>query len=130
MGWRIRIISCLIAAGLALGTAGPALAQGGTTTSAGDQQYTDPLGNTNTATASPPPTSSPAPSSSTSAPSTGSNAGSAPSSAATSPAAPSTTAADPAKTLPFTGLNVGLVVAVGLGLLGGGFLLLGLTRRA
>jgi hypothetical protein len=133
VGWRIRIISCLIVAGLALGVTEPALAQGGTTTSAGDQQYTDPLGNTNTAATPPPATSTPAPSSTTSAPSSSSSA-SAPSSpsqpAATSPTAASTPTADPAKTLPFTGLNVGLVVAVGLGLLGGGFLLRGLTRRA
>ncbi len=102
----------------------PALASGGTTTSAGDQQYFDPLTNTNTTPApstsppaSPSTTPSPTPPPSTSQP------------VAPSPATASTTPGDAGRTLPYTGLNVGLVAAVGLGLLGAGLLLRRLTRR-
>ncbi len=127
MGGRIRILLCLAVGALALLTAGSALAQGGgTTTSAGDQQYVDPLSQSTSATPAPktsaPATTTPAPSTTTP---TTSGSSSPPSSTtvATTPSAGSST-------LPYTGLNLGLVIAVGLGLLGGGLVLLRLARRA
>jgi LPXTG-motif cell wall-anchored protein len=123
---------------LAIGTlsllaAGTALAQGGTTTSAGDQQYVDPLTNTATtpapATSAPAP-SAPAPSASSSAPTSAppASATAAPSSAPSAPVTP-TSSGGGSGTLPYTGVNVGLIVAIGLGLLLAGLILRRLARR-
>jgi hypothetical protein len=132
VGGRTRILACLLIGALALLSAGPALAQGGgTTTSAGDQQYIDPLATTTATTPAP---TTPAPS--TSAPSTttpAASSSSAPTPTATTTSQAPTTSTTPGasgNTLPYTGLNLGLVIAVGLGLIGGGFLLLRLARRA
>lgn len=124
------LIGCLA---LAVGSgvlSGAALAQG-TSTSAGDQQYVDPL----TSTSAAPPTSSTPSAPSSSQPSTpgtaapqaspapvaGSAAGSASSSASNGQSS---------GTLPYTGLNVWAIAAVGLGLIGGGVLLRLTVRRA
>jgi hypothetical protein len=149
VGGRIRILLCLavgalpllavgalplLAGGaLALLVASPAQAQGGgTTTSAGDQQYLDPLSGSTSATPAPKPssptttTAAPPPTSAPSTPST-------PAPAATTATQTPTPASPPsaaANTLPYTGLNLGLVIALGLGLLGGGLILLRLARRA
>lgn len=91
-----------------LAPAGSALAGGGTSTSAGDQQYLDPLASSTPS--APPPTASPAPA---------------------SPAHASTgTRHDPqGRTLPYTGFDVWVLVWVGLGLIAAGLLLRCLTRR-
>ncbi len=128
MGGRLRILACLLVGAVSLLGAGPALAQGGTTTSAGDQQYIDPLANTN-----------PAPSPSAPAPASTSTTSSAPASptpaaAPAQPAVPAatpattTTSADPGGTLPYTGLNLGLILAVGVGLLVAGLVLRRVAR--
>jgi hypothetical protein len=106
-------------------------------TSAGDQQYIDPLAGSSTPTAAshPPPhttTSSPSlvepvPSSSSSVSSAPTaTTASAPSSTSSSaaPAAPAATAA----TLPYTGLNLWLCALVGCGLLGAGWTVRRLAR--
>ena len=112
--------------------AGSALAQGGTNTSAGDQQYIDPLTGTTSAPATTPSPSagsssqsaSPAPSSTTSTPSS-------PSVIAPSAPAPSSSSSHASgDALPFTGLDVGTLVIVGAALLGAGVLLRFALRRA
>ena len=128
-----RILACaaLVAA---LGSLLPAtVLASGTGTSAGDQQYVDPLTTTtSTHSTTTPAPAAPAPSSTSSAP-----AASPASSGATTPTAPtSTTAGAPtapaahAATLPYTGLDIGACVAVGVAMLGGGFLLRRTVRRA
>lgn len=125
MGRRLWSLVGLGASLLALLLAAPALAQGGTSTSAGDQQYVDPLANTTPTSATPTPASPSPAASSSSAPTS-----STPSSTQSPNPAPSTTAhADPSGTLPYTGLNVGLLVAIGLGLVGAGLLLRRVVRR-
>lgn len=112
--------------------------------SAGDQQYIDPLAGNTTPSASAPKPAHPAPGSSSpsnaSAPSAASASAGATASASSSqpttstptqstvaaPAASSTAASQP--TLPFTGLNVWLCAAVGLGLLGAGLVLRRVVR--
>ena len=107
--------------------------------SAGDQQYIDPLAGNTTPTASHPPPTAPAPvasapESSTPAPAGSSApAASAPAQTTSDPAPPSsaataTTAAASQPTLPFTGLNVWMCAAVGVGMLGAGLALRRLAR--
>jgi len=96
----------------------------GTGTSAGDQQYVDPLTTTTATThASTAPTTT---SSSTSPPASSSS--SATTASTTTTPTTTTSSTSPAATgaggtLPFTGLNVEACVAVGLGLLGTGLIL-------
>ena len=124
---RKPLVSLLVLAALVSGPA-IALASG---PSAGDNQYTDPLNGTTTAThtssapSSSPASSSSSPASASSAP-TGTSASSTPSQASTQPAA--TTANT--KTLPYTGLNVWLGAAVGIGLVGIGLGVRFAVRRA
>src|SRR5947209_4301904 len=119
-----RLMACSLALGsLALATSTGALA--GTSTSAGDQQYVDPL-TTKTSTTAP----APAPAPTTTGSSTisqsppSSISGTASSSTGTSTTgsttsnSPAASAAAPA--LPYTGLNVGACLALGAGLLGTG----------
>ena len=100
----------------------------GTGTSAGDQQYVDPLTSTTStrttthASTTPAASSSTTPAPSSPAVSTGSTT-SAP--ATTTPASSSTSHAS-SGTLPFTGLNIEACLAVGVGLLAAGLAL----RRA
>lgn len=110
-----------VLASVVLGPAGGALAAGGTTTSAGDQQYLDPLASSAPSATTPSGPAATAPSSS----------------AARAPSPPSTTAGahagrhDPAgRTLPYTGFNLWILVWVGLGLVILGLVLRRLTRRA
>ena len=111
---------------LALPLAGTALASG-TGTSAGDQQYVDPL--TTTAPASTTPAST-TPAAST-APATASSSGASTSSAgSTTTTTPTTSSAQATSdTLPYTGLNVEACVAVGIGLLGAGLVLRRIVAR-
>lgn len=88
----------------------PALARAdGSTTSAGDQQYVDPL--TTTSPATPPAPAAPA---------------------ATTPS-PTSSAPhprhDPGRTLPYTGFDVRVLVAIGVGLIALGLVLRRTTRR-
>jgi LPXTG-motif cell wall-anchored protein len=127
-------IVCLALASFA---AGSALAQG-TDTSAGDQQYVDPLTSTNgsqakskssstsSSTQSSPQSSSAAPA--TSGTSTGTSTASS-GTTATAPA-PSTAAHSSGDALPYTGLNIEALTIVGVALLGGGLLLRFVLRRA
>ena len=135
-----RLLAILIgSAALACGgglAAESALAQG-TGTSAGDQQYVDPLApttSTSSATAPAPPQGS---SSSSAGSTTTSSSSAPPASSATSsttppssPASQASNAQSSGATLPYTGLNLWVVVAVGAGLLGGGLLLRLAVRRA
>lgn len=124
----ILIFACLI--GLVAGslTGAAAVLASGTNTSAGDNQYVDPLAGTTHASSSP--TSSPSSSSSSS----GSSSSSSNSSLSTAPstlASGSSSSTDPTGTgssahggtLPFTGMNIWACVAIGAGLLGAGVLL-------
>lgn len=104
-----------------------ALAQGGTGTSAGDQQYVDPLTST-----------TPAPSTAASSPSTPSASSSAsPSTSGSSPSASTGSASSPpasaspssSATLPYTGLNLWPLVLVGIALIAGGALIRLALRR-
>jgi uncharacterized surface anchored protein len=128
VGARVRILFCLAVGVLALSAPGIALAQGGTTTSAGDQQYVDPLATTTTSATTP---THPTSTTTATAPSASSSPTATPTTTTASPAlTTSSTPAASANTLPFTGLNLGVLVAVGLGLIGGGALLLRFARRA
>ena len=123
-----RVIACVLTlALLALGlSAGALAAGGGTTTSAGDNQYVDPLTSTTHKTS--PATTPTTPSQTATAPSTSSTVRATTTSATASTTA---TASDaPTKTLPFTGLNVGGILAAGLGLLAAGLALRRLAARA
>jgi 2-oxoisovalerate dehydrogenase E2 component (dihydrolipoyl transacylase) len=116
---------------LAVPLAGTALASG-TGTSAGDQQYVDPLTPTTSAPTTPaqttPASSTPAASSTpTTTASSGASSSSAGSTATAAASAPSNSATS--GTLPFTGLNVEACVAVGIGLLGAGLLLRRIVAR-
>jgi hypothetical protein len=92
-------------------------------TSAGDQQYIDPLSGTTTST----PSAAPAPSQSAGSPAASSSASATSSSApiasassSTASSSSSTGSSSNARTLPYTGLNAWLLAAVGVGLLGAG----------
>jgi hypothetical protein len=100
--WAIALFS------LALGEAGVARADG-SRTSAGDQQYVDPLRTTSSVPAS----TAASPASSTVAPAR--------------PSAPRSSH-EPSRSLPYTGLNVWLVVGAGVGLIGLGLALRRFTR--
>jgi hypothetical protein len=119
-------VVCLAIAGYATGSA---LAQG-TNTSAGDQQYIDPLTSTTSTSSKSPTTQQPTSSGSSSA--TGSSSTGSSSSPTTTTAAAPPAGNTPASgaTLPYTGLNVGVLIGVGLALLGGGVLLRLFLRRA
>lgn len=128
--WR-HIVSCFALFGvLVLSVPAAALA-----TSAGDQQYIDPLaGSTTPTSATPPPrqtsTASPAP-----APTSSSNSSSVSSTPTATTAASSSNAiaaapAATATTLPYTGLNLWLCAALGCGLLGTGWTVRRLTRSS
>jgi hypothetical protein len=104
-----------VLASVALAPAAPAQATG-TTTSAGDQQYIDPLAPTTTGSA-PPPSPAQGPPAPSAAP-------------ASTPAVPATGSARPSsRTLPYTGFNLWLVVGAGAGLIILGLALRGLARR-
>ncbi len=126
----LQILGCsaaLAAIGL-LGTA-TALASG-TGTSAGDQQYVDPLTTTTAPTtttqASTPSTTQTSPSPSSSAASAGTTTSS---TTSTTPSSASTARAS-SGTLPYTGLNVEASLALGLGLVGAGVALRRALARA
>jgi hypothetical protein len=112
-----------VLAALAVPLAATALASG-TGTSAGDQQYVDPL-TTTTATTTTHGSTSPAPATTPAATST------AVSSTSTTPtaSAASSSAQPTSGTLPYTGLNVGACMAVGIGLLGAGLVLRRIVAR-
>jgi hypothetical protein len=127
----LQILACSLAlATLGLLLTASALASG-TGTSAGDQQYIDPLAATTTtssqASTTPATTAPNSPAATTTTP---------PASASTtSDTAPSTTtsSSDAPKasgTLPFTGLDVEACLAIGLALLGGGLAVRRLVARA
>jgi LPXTG-motif cell wall-anchored protein len=102
-----------VMASVALLPAGSAIAAPGTSTSAGDQQYLDPLASS-TPSATPPP-AQPAP---------------APSAPAASPPRAAHRTQDPSRrTLPYTGFNLWVLVWAGVGLLALGLFLRRLTRR-
>lgn len=111
-----------VLASVALVPAGVALAAPGTTTSAGDQQYLDPLAAT-TPSATPPSTPpAPVPAAPAAPP------GASPATAAT--ASTPATGHDPGhRTLPYTGFNLWVLVWAGLGLTALGAILRRLTRR-
>lgn len=118
------ILACL--GGLVVGslTAAATVLASGTSTSAGDQQYVDPL----TATTSTSQTATSSSGSSSSGSSSSSSSSSSLSSAAPSPLASGTTSSSSTTsahsgTLPFTGMNVWACVAIGVGLLGTGLVL-------
>ncbi len=104
-----------VLASVALAPAGTAVAGSGTTTSAGDQQYLDPLASTTpSATPSPaPPTAAPSPPTAT-------------------PPQPAPARRDPSRnhTLPYTGFNLWVLVWAGLGLIALGVLVRWLSRRS
>ena len=138
------LLACLSALLAPLALSSPAaLAQGsGTSTSAGDQQYVDPLASTTPhsaahhhAKASPPASPS---SGSQSDPGSGtlsqtppgSLGGSSTGTSTTSSASASSSSTDSAHMLPFTGLDVWACLAAGLGLVGAGLALRLIARRA
>jgi hypothetical protein len=115
------MVCASVLAALSLPLASGALASG-TGTSAGDQQYVDPL--TTTTTTPAPTTTSTSPASAPATGKGGSFSGSFfPSSSTTSGGSTNTTASSGSGTLPFTGLNVEACVALGLGLFGTGLIL-------
>lgn len=136
------MLACLIALSASSLVGAAAVFASGTSTSAGDQQYVDPL--TGTTTTSHPSGSSGSSSSSSSSSSGSSSAGSSSSTSntqlsqttqstqgsGTSSSSDSSGAASSTSghsgTLPFTGLNLWACAAIGLGLLGAGLVL----RRA
>jgi hypothetical protein len=125
----VQILGCSVAlAALGLVVTATALASG-SGTSAGDQQYVDPL---TTSTAQPTTQSSTTPSASSAptspAPSATTAAAPTSTTTATTPSSPSSHAAS--GTLPFTGLNIEACVAVGAGLLGAGLVLRRAVARA
>jgi hypothetical protein len=117
----------MVVLGAALMAAGPAFSQGGTSTSAGDQQYVDPLTGTTTSSHTSPPASPPPAASAAS----GSSSSHQASPTTTSSSASTASSAGPAgRTLPFTGMNIEVLAAVGAGLLGAGLLLRRAVRRS
>jgi hypothetical protein len=115
-----QLLACLalgIAASAIPATSG-ALAK--TKTSAGDNQYVDPLANTTSTPATTPKTTP-----TTTTPS--STLSQTPPAAVATTAAP--TATPPAQALPFTGFNLWTLVVVGLGLVGAGLVLRLIARR-
>ncbi len=145
MSWVRRfIITFACVAGVLLGSlaGAAAVAASGTSTSAGDQQYVDPL--TGSSTTSHPngstgSGSSGSGSSGSSSSSSGSSSTTNGTLSQTSPTASGTssssTSSDPGSstgshgsTLPFTGMNVWACVAIGVGLLGTGLVLRRIVR--
>jgi hypothetical protein len=149
MSWVRRVIltfACL--AGLLLGSLGgaAAVAASGTSTSAGDQQYVDPL--TGSSTTSHPTGSSNSGSSNSGSSGSSQSSGSSGSGSSspttngtlsstppTSTSSSSGSSSDPGPstgshsgTLPFTGMNVWACVAIGVGLLGTGLVLRRIVR--
>jgi hypothetical protein len=122
-GWRHILSSLAVLGVIALGVPAVALAS-----SAGDQQYIDPLAGSGSSTSTPATTHASAPAtapvSSTAATPAGSPSATTASASATTTAPSSSTgtptAASSSGTLPYTGLNVGLGAALGAGLLGAG----------
>jgi hypothetical protein len=123
---RIRRLVALLSISVASLAPVPAAALADSGSSAGDQQYVDPL---NPSSGS---SSTPSSSSGSSGSSSASSSGSSGSTVASgsSGASPSTTAATTAaagsgtgRTLPFTGYDGGLAAALGVGLLAGGIVL-------
>jgi Alphavirus glycoprotein J len=124
VGRVFRILACSVVFGLGLLTATNAMATG-TTTSAGDQQYVDPLTTTTPSHASTAPAApQPAP---TSAPAAAPSSSTGPVSSSSAASAPAPQVSS--STLPYTGLDIGACVALGAGLLGAGLLLRRVMRR-
>ncbi|MGB9185271.1 MAG: hypothetical protein WCB67_14515 [Solirubrobacteraceae bacterium] len=130
-----HLLACLIVLGLlALVSPAASLAACGGSGSAGDQQYVDPLahchhgssssGSSSATTPAPPPSASVTPAASTATTSTSSSSPTA--TTATPPSTTTTTGA--AKALPYTGLDIRLIVGSGLALVLGGIGLRRVTR--
>lgn len=118
---RPRLLILLACVAAAFTPASVALADSGP--SAGDQQYVDPLSgssshHTSTTHTTTAPASAPAP-----VASTPTSTASAATATATATASASTTTGATGRTLPFTGYDTPLAVALGAGLAGGGLLL-------
>ncbi len=134
----VLTIACLLAVSVGSLAGAAVVLASGTSTSAGDQQYVDPLtGTSSTSQGSPSSSSSSSSSSSGASSSTGSSSASQTPSAAPSGSSSSTGSTATAshasatgKSLPFTGMNVGVCVALGLGLLGTGLVLRRVIRSA
>jgi hypothetical protein len=133
-----RLSACLLVLAFpAITVTEGALAKKGPKPSAGDNQYIDPLANTTTTASTPTRTTGGTPTAPATTPSStlsqtppsAATTTTAPSSATapTSTAAPTTTTS--ARSLPFTGLNLGTLVLLGVGLLAGGLLLRLIARR-
>lgn len=110
----LRIFACLTVIAVFSLAGAAAVMASGTGTSAGDQQYVDPLT-----------TTTPAPTTSTGSSTLSQSPPATLSSGSSTTTTPSTTAAQSTGTLPYTGMNVWACAAVGVGLLGCG---LGLRR--
>jgi uncharacterized surface anchored protein len=116
-----QLFACLLLVSVpAVGVPGAALGAKGPKPSAGDNQYVDPLTNTTSNAATPPKTTA------TQTTTTPSSTLSQTPPVATTPATTTTQA----KSLPFTGLNLGTLVLIGVGLLASGLLLRLIARRA
>jgi hypothetical protein len=124
---RLRhTLSCTAALTAVAALVAASAAAAGTDTSAGNQQYLDPLTSSASSPSTPPGASAGGSSTSPQSP-PASSAGAA---AKASSARPSTsTVHDPGGTLPYTGLNVWPYGAVGIGLLGAGLVLRRAARR-
>jgi hypothetical protein len=121
----VLTLACLAGLGTGSLLAATSVLASGTNTSAGDQQYVDPLTST-TSTSHPSGSSTPSSSSSGSSSSgSGSSLSQAPSTLATGSSSSGTTSSTAAHsgTLPFTGMNVWACIAIGVGLLGTGLVL-------
>ena len=127
----LRYIVVLLVALFAVSVWAPASAlANGCNSSAGDQQYVDPLQNCNPAPSSSGTHTNPAPSTSVPTPATTPTPIASTSSTTAVTATTATThGSDPSssKTLPYTGLNLGAALAVAMSLLGGGLVLRRLT---
>jgi uncharacterized surface anchored protein len=116
-----QLFACLLLVSVpAVGVPGAALGAKGPKPSAGDNQYVDPLTNTTSNAATPPKTTA------TQTTTTPSSTLSQTPPVATTPATTTTQA----KSLPFTGLNLGTLALIGVGLLASGLLLRLIARRA
>lgn len=106
----------------------------GSGTSAGDQQYVDPLTTTTPATTHTSTTQTTTTQATTSTGTTSAPSSPASTPSSSSPATATSTATTPAstssRTLPYTGLNIEACVGFGLGLLGAGLLLRRIVARA
>ncbi len=132
----ILIFVCLLAVSVGSLAGAAVVLASGTNTSAGDQQYVDPLTGTNSTSHGSSSSSSSSGSSSGASSSAGSSSASqmpsasSGSSTSTGSTATATQAAAGGKSLPFTGMNVGVCIALGLGLLGAGVALRRVVRSA